>query len=143
MDIHPFTGAASTVGKKSVALRAVALESLLLVVFDDPWIAHLRIFGAESRVAARASLAQQVPALIQADLELLHARVLFGIQPDAFRVLHEFVFFLYQILDVLKEFGIGHDRLLIFFPLGREVTTISPVILSPTFHFRNPFSIPP
>src|SRR5260370_40716424 len=121
MDIHPFTGAASTVGKKSVPLRAVALASLLLVVFDDLWIAHLRIFGAESRVAARASLAQQVPALIQADLELLHTRVLFGIQPGAFRVLHEFMFFLYQLLDVLKEFGIGHYRLLIFCPCAGKL----------------------
>src|SRR5581483_4377475 len=81
---------------------------LLLVMLDDFWIAYMRLFGAESRVAARASLAQQVPALIQADLELLHTRALLVVQPDAFGVLRQFVFFLYQLLDVLKEFGIGH-----------------------------------
>jgi hypothetical protein len=53
-------------------------------MLDNLWIAHLRPVRAESSVTARPSLAQQIPALVQADLELPHARMLIVIQPDAF-----------------------------------------------------------
>ena len=85
-------------------------------MFDNFWIALVGFIRIESRVTARATLAQQIPALIQADLELMHTGVLFIVQPDAFGVLRQFVFFLHQLFDVLKKFCIGHRQLLMFYP---------------------------
>src|SRR5579859_4731104 len=84
---------------------------LLLVVFDNFRVALVSIIGIESRVAARPSLAQQIPALVQADLELMHSGALFVVQPDPFGVLRQFVFFLHQLFDMLKKFCIGHGKL--------------------------------
>jgi hypothetical protein len=45
--------------------------SLLLVALDDPCSPELGLLGVETGVAERAALAQQVPALVSRDLDLL------------------------------------------------------------------------
>lgn len=59
-------------GAARTGYRALAgEESLLLIILDDLWRANLRVVRVKPDIAKGTSLAQEVPALIQFDLDFL------------------------------------------------------------------------
>jgi hypothetical protein len=81
---------------------------LLLVMLNYLWIAYFSFVRIEACMPPGTALAQQIPALIQVDLKLLHASMLVIIQASCFREVQEFVFLVYQPFDVLHNFFVVH-----------------------------------
>src|SRR5690242_20172922 len=94
----------------------------LLVVLD-------RVRGAQRGVvrvlpggAARATLAQQVPALVELDLDLLHARVKGLVEAVVgLRAVQELVLLLHQRFDVVGDLLVSHA----FNPVTRGMRSAS------------------
>src|ERR671932_2314137 len=83
-------------------------SSLLLVALHDLGIADVRRARVEARLAERAALAEQVPALVEADLDRLEPAVL-GLAQAAFRAaLVELVLLGYELLDALVDPFVCH-----------------------------------
>jgi hypothetical protein len=59
--------------------------------------------------AESASLAQQIPALIEANFNLAHPLVFLFAQPTSLRTLRELVFFVYQFFYMVQNGIILHD----------------------------------
>ena len=71
MSIGQENNGAGSFGRR-VAVQHLSLspESLLLIVLDDLGRAHFRFIRIKTDIAESTSLAQEVPALIQFDLDL-------------------------------------------------------------------------
>jgi hypothetical protein len=72
-------------------------------------VADCGLIGIEVGGAQGAALAQQVPALIQADLKLVHALAFLFTQPAYVRLLGELMFFADQFFNVFQDIGIVHN----------------------------------
>ena len=77
-----------------------AEESLLLIILDDLWRANLRIVRVKPDVTKSASLAQEIPALIQFDLDL---REPLTIDLRKCPLLVQSVFLCGQVLNVFED----------------------------------------
>ena len=75
-------------------------ESLLLIILDDLGRANLHFVRVKPDVTKRASLTQEVPALIQFDLDL---RKPFTIDFRKYPLLIQSVFLCGQLLNVLED----------------------------------------
>src|SRR5205085_1981266 len=84
------------------------LPGLLLVVLDGALATDLGGVGVEAGVAASAPLAQQVPALVERDLDLLEPGMLVVAQPDAGLALLELVLLGDECVDPLDDLGVVH-----------------------------------
>src|SRR5206468_4635297 len=82
------------------------------VAFDRFLVANVRAVRVETRRAPRPSLTQQVPALVQRDLEPAESRpVGVGHLPVRF-ALEELVLLARKLVDASEDFLIVHDLLL-------------------------------
>src|SRR5690348_9825789 len=87
---------------------------LLLVMFNDSWIAHCGLVGVETKLSAGTALTQQVPTLIQSHLDVLHTSMLSIVQLPLFCLFHKLVFLAHQLFDGVQKFAIVHGFLLNF-----------------------------
>ena len=88
------------------------VRSLLLVALDDLGPSRLSVVRITTRLTERASLAQQVPALVERDLDLLEALSV-AIARGAVRLaLPQRVLFLDELLDRPVDLRIVHDATL-------------------------------
>src|SRR5439155_1159639 len=85
-------------------------ERLLLVALDDLGIANVRRVRILARLAERTPLPEQVPTLIEADLDRLQPVVLLLVQPAAGAALVELVLFGDQLLDAGVNTLVFHLR---------------------------------
>lgn len=75
-------------------------ESLLLIILDDLRRANLRVLRVEADIAKGTSLTQEVPALIQFDLEL---RESLAIGLGKFPLLVQSVFLCDKTLNIIQD----------------------------------------
>jgi hypothetical protein len=75
-------------------------ESLLLIILDDLRRTNLRILGVEPDIAKGTSLAQEVPALIQFDLDL---REPLAIGLGKFPLVVQSVFLCDKALNIIED----------------------------------------
>jgi hypothetical protein len=81
---------------------------LLLVTFDDVLSAHVGRLGIAAGLAKRTALAEEVPALIERDLERLEPpTVVVGRRPGRL-ALPEVVLLLDELLDVVVDRSVCH-----------------------------------
>lgn len=83
----------------------------MLVVLDDPFVAHRRAVRVLTRVAASAPLAQEIPALVELDGELVEARLLLLVEPAvAGASVLEFVLGIDELADAGHDLAVVHRR---------------------------------
>ena len=75
-------------------------ESLLLIILDDLRRANLRVLRVEADIAKGTSLTQEVPALIQFDLEM---RESLAIGLGKFPLLVQSVFLCDKTLNIIQD----------------------------------------
>jgi hypothetical protein len=76
---------------------------LLQVMFNSAFIAHSGLVRVLTGMSARSTLAQQIPALVQLYLQLLHALVLIACQFSFMRLLQQRVFLINQRCDLVQN----------------------------------------
>ncbi len=81
---------------------------LLLVMLDSIHIAHASFVRVQVGMPTRPPLAQQVPALIEADFNRLYTRPLLLIQMAFLRRTHKFVLFIHQLFYALQDLTVVH-----------------------------------
>src|SRR5262245_58278129 len=112
----------------SVTRAIVANRSLLLVALDDLGVADMGRFGVLSGLSQRAPLPEQVPALVEADLELLQPVVLVRVQPTLADAVVELVLLGDELLDLLVDLCVVH---LVRMPQANSVA-VCPVVMGYT-----------
>jgi hypothetical protein len=110
-------------GPSTTALRADAQDDnaatpvvaqLLLVVFYRLGVAEVGFFGVLAGVDAGAALAQEVPELVELDLDGFEAFAIFFGHFAAVALAHETVLFGDEFFDMRVNLWIGHDASLPF-----------------------------
>src|SRR5437773_1216677 len=92
----------------SLTSAILADQPLLLVALDGLGVAHVSRIRILARLTERAALTEQVPALVEADLDRLEPVVLVGVQPAFADAVVELVLLGDELLDPLVDLGVIH-----------------------------------
>jgi hypothetical protein len=93
-------------------MRPVRTLLLLLVALDDLGPSRLSVVRITTRLAERPSLAQEVPALVERDLDLLEALAVAIARGSVRLALPQRVLFVDELLDRPMNLRIVHDATL-------------------------------
>lgn len=102
------TGSRTALAARILPAGSVPVKGSLLVVLDGPLGAHRGLVRVPPGVAPRTSLPQEVPALIEGDLQVVEALLLLIGEARSHVGFLESAFLLGQLVDAGDELGIVH-----------------------------------
>jgi hypothetical protein len=85
-------------------------DGLLLITLDDALWAHCGVIRVLARLATCAPLTQQIPTLVQRDLDLVKASNLFLSRGRTSMFSLERMFVLDELADSVHDFNLVHAR---------------------------------